>query len=64
MARVCEICGKGVHIANNVSHANNRLKKRQYPNLQRVRAIVNGKVKRITVCTSCLKKGKVKKAVS
>jgi large subunit ribosomal protein L28 len=32
------------------------------PNLQRVRAIVDGKPKRIHVCTSCLKAGKVRKA--
>lgn len=34
MSRVCEITGKGPAVANNVSHANNRSKRRQLPNLQ------------------------------
>lgn len=34
MSRVCEITGKGPKVANNVSHANNRTKRRQLPNLQ------------------------------
>lgn len=34
MARVCEITGKKPAVANNVSHANNRTKRRQLPNLQ------------------------------
>jgi len=62
MARVCDVCGKGPVTGNNISHANNKTRRRWLPNLQRVRAIVNGSVKRIRVCTSCLKSGKVKKA--
>jgi large subunit ribosomal protein L28 len=63
MARVCEICGKKPMAGNNVSHANNRTPRRFMPNLQRVRAIVNGSVRRMTVCTNCIKSGKVRKAV-
>jgi large subunit ribosomal protein L28 len=48
---------------NNVSHAHNITKRRFVPNLQRVRAIVGGTPKRIMVCTSCLKSGKVIKNV-
>jgi len=57
----CEICGKGPSVGNNVSHANNRTKRRWLPNVQKVRAVVNGQVKRIRVCTKCLKAGKVVK---
>ena len=63
MSKKCEICGKGPLYGNNVSHANNKTKRRWLPNLQKVRAIVNGKTKRIKVCTSCIKKGMVQKAV-
>ena len=63
MAKVCEICGKRPQYGNNVSHANNRTRRRFEPNLQKVRAIVDGKTKRITVCTSCIQAGKVLKAV-
>ncbi|OPX35001.1 50S ribosomal protein L28 [candidate division KSB1 bacterium 4484_188] len=48
---------------NNVSHANNRTRRRFEPNLQRVRTLVNGKTKRILVCTSCIQAGKVMKVV-
>lgn len=62
MARACEICGKGPVAGNNVSHANNRSRRRWYPNLQRVRAMVNGEVRRIRVCTQCIKSNRVVKA--
>ena len=42
MARVCTVCGKGPVTGNNVSHANNRTKRRWYPNLQTVRVLVEG----------------------
>ncbi len=62
MAFTCDICGKGALVGNNISHANNKTKKRSLPNLQRIRANVNGSVKRLRVCTRCLKAGKVQKA--
>jgi len=63
MSKSCEICGKKTSFGNNVSHAHNTTKRRWYPNLQPVRALINGKPKRIKVCTSCLKAGKVTKNV-
>ena len=62
MARVCEVCGKGPIAGHNVSHANNKTPRRWYPNLQRVRVVVNGVVKRIRVCTQCIKSNRVAKA--
>lgn len=62
MARVCELCGKGPIFGHNVSHANNKTPRRWYPNLQRVRAIVDGAPRRIRVCTRCLKSNRVAKA--
>ncbi len=62
MAFKCDLCGKGPLVGNQVSHANNKTKKRSLPNLQRVRAVVNGGNKHIRVCTRCLKAGKVIKA--
>ncbi len=64
MAKVCEVCGKKPMYGNNVSHANNRTRRRFEPNLQKVRAVVDGQKKRITVCTSCIQAGKVVKFVS
>jgi large subunit ribosomal protein L28 len=61
MAQVCDICGKGPQFGNNVSHANNVTRRRWSPNLQSVKALVQGASKRIRVCTSCIKSGKVVK---
>jgi large subunit ribosomal protein L28 len=62
MARVCDICGKGPSFGHNVSHANNKTNRRWYPNLQPVRALIDGKPKRIRACTRCIRSGKVVKA--
>jgi large subunit ribosomal protein L28 len=62
MAQVCSICGKGPQFGNKISHAHNVSKRRWNVNLRPVRAEVNGGNKRIRVCTSCIKAGKVAKA--
>jgi large subunit ribosomal protein L28 len=64
MAKVCEICGKRPVIGNTISHAHNVTSRRFNPNLQTVRARVDGSVRRIRVCASCLKAGKVIKVTS
>jgi large subunit ribosomal protein L28 len=48
---------------HSVSHAHNLTKRIWNPNLQRVRALVEGRVRNIDVCTRCLRSGKVQKAV-
>ena len=45
------------------SLSHKQIVKRQTPNLQDIRVNVNGQTKKMTVCTSCLKAGKVQKAV-
>lgn len=62
MARRCDICGKGVQYGHNVSHAHNLTNRRWLPNLQKVRAKVQGVPQRLTVCTRCLRSGAVAKA--
>jgi large subunit ribosomal protein L28 len=47
-----------------ISHSHRRTKRRWNPNIQRIRAIVNGAPKRVNACTSCIKAGKVVKRVS
>ena len=62
MAHLCEVCGKGVMVGNNVSHSNRHTKTSWKPNVQTVRAIVDGEAKRVNVCTRCLRSGKVTRA--
>jgi large subunit ribosomal protein L28 len=45
----------------NVSHSHRRTKRRWDPNIQRVRALISGTPRRINVCTSCIRAGKVTK---
>ena len=59
----CAVCGKGVVSGFQVSHSHIRTKRTWSPNIQTVKAIVDGSPRRIKVCTKCLKSGKVTRAV-
>ncbi|HTY71940.1 MAG TPA: 50S ribosomal protein L28 [Actinomycetes bacterium] len=59
MAATCEICGKGPSFGNSISHSHRRTRRRWNPNIQSLRVRVGGTPKRISVCTSCIKAGKV-----
>lgn len=63
MANVCEICAKGEMSGFNVSHSNLKTKRSWKPNIQRVKAVLEGQIKRINVCTRCLRSGKVQRAM-
>jgi large subunit ribosomal protein L28 len=63
MSRACDICGKGIQFGNQISHAHNVSHRVWNPNLQRVRAVVDGKPARLRVCTRCLRSGAVQKKV-
>ncbi|MEO8330772.1 MAG: 50S ribosomal protein L28 [Candidatus Nanopelagicales bacterium] len=59
MAAKCDICGKGPGFGNSISHSHRRTPRRWNPNVQTVRTTVAGTPKKLTVCTSCIKAGKV-----
>lgn len=61
MARRCEICGKGPGTGNHISHAHNKNRRRYLPNLQKIRAKMNGRVQRINACTRCIRSGRIQK---
>jgi len=62
MAAVCDVCGRGPSFGMKVSHSHRRSPRRWNPNIQKVRALVNGAPKRLNVCTRCIKAGKVQRA--
>jgi large subunit ribosomal protein L28 len=62
MAKMCEVCGKAPVFGNKVSHAHNVSSRRWLPNLQSVRVKVGKAVRRLDVCTRCIRAGKVRKA--
>jgi large subunit ribosomal protein L28 len=63
MAQRCDLCGKGPAVGHRISHAHNVTKRRWMPNLVSLRSVTGGSVKRMRICTRCLKAGKVTKAV-
>jgi large subunit ribosomal protein L28 len=62
MAKVCDICGKKPVYGHNVSHSHKLTNRRWEPNLQKVKAMVDGKAQSLRVCTACIRSNKVKKA--
>lgn len=63
MAKKCDVCGKGVAVGMKLSHSHIRTKRTWEPNLQQVKALVDGTPKRIKVCTRCLRSGRVVRAI-
>ena len=77
MSRVCELCGKKTQVGNQIERRGlakwkggvgrkitGKTKRTFKPNLQMVRAKINGSAKRIKVCTRCISAGKVVKPAS
>lgn len=58
----CAICGKGAHFGNAVSHSHRRSNKMWKSNIKSVKVKVNRAAKKMYVCTSCLRSGKVERA--
>ncbi len=62
----CEICEKTLSHGNKISiarsHVSRRATRTFKPNIRSVKAIVDGQVKRMSVCSKCLRSGKVKRA--
>ena len=63
MSKQCDICLKKSLKANKVSFSHKHFAYRQEPNLQPMKANINGTVKKIKVCTSCIKANKVQRAI-
>ncbi len=63
MSRQCEKCGKTPLKSAKLTFSHKQNVHRQSPNLQTVRVMENGVVKKMKVCSSCLKANKVQKAV-
>ena len=74
MSRVCQICGKHLSVGHQIAHRGKAkylggvgikstgVTKRKFkPNLQKLWAVVEGRSKRIRVCTRCIKSGRVRK---
>ena len=58
----CDVCGKGAHFGNNVSHSHRRSNRIWNSNVKSVKCKVNGATKSLHVCTACLRSGNVERA--
>ncbi|MCL4485993.1 MAG: 50S ribosomal protein L28 [Nitrospirae bacterium] len=63
MAACCFVCGKAKVVGNQISHSHRVSKRFFKPNLQTVRALVEGQPRRVRVCTRCIRSGKIQKAI-
>ncbi len=63
MSRKCEICGKGQVSGNTVSHSNRHSRRKWNANIQTVRIVENGAVRRANVCTRCIRSNKINRAI-
>jgi len=59
MSKVCAVCGKHPSAGRNVSHSHRVTNRVFRPNIQQVTAKIDGSVKKVNVCTKCMKAGKV-----
>lgn len=51
----CDICGKQAHYGYSVSHSKQHTQRRWLPNVHRSTIIINGKKKKVNICTRCLR---------
>ena len=58
MSQVCEICGKHPVAGRSISHSHRVTNRTFRPNIQKVSVVVDGKSRKMNVCTSCMKAGK------
>ncbi len=75
MSKRCFVCGKGPMVTLSVKRTGSKLrsgkkryvtgksKRRQLPNLQRIKMNIDGTIRRVRVCASCLSSSKVEKVV-
>ena len=59
MSARCQVTGREPGFGHSISHSHRRTKRRWNPNIQTVRAMVGATPKKLNVCTSCIKAGKV-----
>jgi len=63
VSKECDVCGKKPMTGHNVSHSHKLTNRRWLPNLQKIRVNVDGENRSLRVCTSCIRSGKIEKAL-
>ena len=63
MGRTCEVCAKAPMSGHKVSHSNRKSNRKWAPNVQKVRVMLGASPRRVNVCTSCLRSGRIARAL-
>ncbi len=63
MAKVCVICNKSKSTGYQISHSNIKTKRKWFPNIQRIKILLNGSPRRANVCVKCIKAGRIERAI-
>ncbi|MEL7646950.1 MAG: 50S ribosomal protein L28 [Sedimentibacter sp.] len=61
--KFCEVCGKGTISGNSITHSDRKIRRTWKPNVKTIKVIENGIVSKKTVCTRCMRSGKVQRAI-
>lgn len=62
VAKYCEICGKGTISGNSITHSDRKIRRTWKPNVRTITVMEKGVASRKTVCTRCMRSGKVQRA--
>lgn len=63
MSTKCDICGKSRSVGNQISKSDNRTKRIWAPNIQHIRIVEKGQTMRKNVCTTCIRSGRITRAI-
>ncbi len=63
MSTKCDICGKSRSVGNRITKSDNRIKRVWAPNIQRIRIVKEGRTMRANVCTTCIRSGRITRAI-
>ncbi|NLJ58611.1 MAG: 50S ribosomal protein L28 [Tissierellia bacterium] len=63
MAKYCELCGKGTMSGHRITHSDKKIKRKWKPNVRKVTVVEKGVPSRKTVCTRCIRAGKVQSTI-
>jgi len=62
MAKFCEVCGKGTISGHSITHSDRKIKRTWKPNVRTITVMEDGRALRKTVCTRCIRAGKIQRA--
>ncbi|HAS92471.1 MAG TPA: 50S ribosomal protein L28 [Sedimentibacter sp.] len=62
MAKFCEVCGKGTISGHSITHSDRKINRTWKPNVRTITVMEDGRALRKTVCTRCIRAGKIQRA--